>query len=276
MIPHRLPSPQLGGLLDWRTWRVFRRNAKVYLRNWRTAFLPPAMEPVIFFVAFGMGLGMYVGSMTYADQAVSYTAYVAPGLLAYTAFSTPFFEALYSAYVRMFYQKTWDGILATQVEMQHIVWGEITWAGARGFMNASVVSVVLVGFHLLGWVDLAWYTLPLLMPIAFLAGWAFAAFALIFTALVPAIDHMNYPVFLIGIPLGLISNTYFPVHSEHPILNGLIQLNPVYHLAETYRAVLLSGAPNGHLIGLVLTITATLIICATVAQRLLKRRVLGE
>jgi len=275
----RRPSGARGamtGLLDWRTWSVFYRNAMVYLRNWRTAFFPPAMEPVVFFLAFGIGLGTYVGYMNYGDTSVSYTAYVAPGLLAYAAFTTPFFEALYSAYVRMFYQKTWDGILATQVEMHHIVWGEIVWAGARGFMNATVVALVLVSFHLFGWVDLEWGYLPLLLPLAFFAGWAFAAFALIFTAIVPSIDHMNYPSFLIGVPLGLISNTYFPVESDHPVLNALINMNPLYHLAESFRGVLLTGRANMHFVWLAVTTGSFLIVCTFFAQRLIRRRVLGE
>src|SRR5690606_41633605 len=64
----------------------------------------------------------------------------APGMMAYTAFATPYNESLYSAYVRMFYQKTWDGILATQVEIRHLLWGEILWAGFRGAANVTVVA----------------------------------------------------------------------------------------------------------------------------------------
>jgi lipooligosaccharide transport system permease protein len=269
-------APNLAGLFDWRSWSVFQRNGRVYFRNWKTAFFPPAMEPVVFFVAFGMGLGAYVGSIAYGEQSVSYPTYVAPGLLAYAAFSTPFFEALYGAYVRMFYQKTWHGILATQVELPHILWGEITWAGARGMMNASIVAVVLLAFQLAGALDLAWYTLVSVPLLAFVAGWAFAAFALIFTAIVPSIDHMNYPVFLIGIPLGLVSNTYFPVRSEIVPLQVIIELNPIYHLAETFRCLLLTGLPDWHLVGLVLTGGGMLLLSAALVQPLMRRRVLGE
>jgi lipooligosaccharide transport system permease protein len=267
---------EIGGLFDWRSWSVFQRNARVYFRNWRTAFLPPAMEPVIFFLAFGLGLGSYIGHMNYDGQSVNYGTYVAPGLLAYTAFSTPFFEALYSSYVRMFYQKTFDGILATQVEMRHVVWGEITWAGARGAMNSAVVALVLCVFHLFGLIEIAWWTLPLLVPIAFIAGWAFGAFALVFTAIVPSIDHMNYPVFLIGIPLGLVSNTYFPIESDNAFLQAIIEINPIYHLAETFRAFLLTGRPDMHALWLLVSITGVMGICVFLSQRLMKRRVLGE
>ena len=78
---------------------------------------------------------------------VEYGTYVAPGLLAYTSFSSSFFEGLYGSYIRMFYQKTWDGMLGTQLELRHILWGEIIWAGCRGGMNATVVMVVLFIFH---------------------------------------------------------------------------------------------------------------------------------
>lgn len=265
----------LAAALDWRCLAVLQRNALVYLRNWRTAFLPPAMEPVIFFVAFGLGLSGYVGELDYRGQAITYPTYVAPGLLAYTAFGTPFYEALYSAYVRMFYQKTWDGILATQVELPHLVWGEIVWAAVRGLMNSSVVCVVLAGFHALGVVELQLGWLLLAPLFCLLTGLCFAAFGLVFTAIVPAIDHMNYPVFLIGVPLSLISNTYFPVQSDLPALQALIAINPVYHLAEAVRGLLLQGDPGPHLLGLIATAGTGLFVCSLLAIRLTQKRLLS-
>ncbi|MAT27236.1 MAG: hypothetical protein CMN31_14760 [Sandaracinus sp.] len=266
----------LLALFDWRAFAVFRRNALVYLRNWRTAFLPPAMEPVVYFVALGLGLRGFVGGVDVGGgQVVDYATYVAPGLIAYTAFTTPFYEALYSAYVRMFYQKTWDGILATQVELPHLVWGEVLWAAARGFMNASVVAVVLAIFAAFGTVDvhLAW--LPALPLLGLWAGLCFGAFALIFTALVPAIDHMNYPVFLIGVPLSLASNTYFPVSSDVAALQVLIELNPVYQLAESCRGLLVRGAPDAHLWKLFATSGGLLVLLTPLAVALTRRRVLS-
>jgi len=265
----------LVAMFDWRSLAVLRRNALVFLRNWRTAFVPPALEPVVFFLAFGLGLGSYVGSMTHADRTVSYATWVAPGLLAYTAFGTPFFEGLYSSYVRMFYQKTWDGILATQVEIHHVVWGEILWAGMRGMFNATLVTIVIGVFQVLGVIDIHWELLPVLPLIALAAGWTFGAFALIFTAIVPAIDHMNYPVFLVGVPIGLISNTYFPVETENPWLEAIIYANPVYHLSETCRSLLVSGHPDVHALWLLGTAGGLLLAFALLAHWLVRRRVLG-
>ena len=268
--------PHLASLPDWRARAVVARNFMVWKRNWRTAFLPPAMEPVIYFLAFGLGLGSQVGSIVHEGRAVPYATWIAPGLVAYGAFATAYYEALYGSYVRMFYQKTWDGILATQVEVHHIAWGEVLWAGVRSAMNAGVVTVVLAIGHATGAVELQWQWLPLLPIIAFVAAWTFASFALIFTALVPSIDHMNYAVFLVGVPLSFTSNTYFPVDTAWPWVARLMQVNPVYHMAGLFRALLVGGDPWRPLALLVLTAGVGLVVAATVAQKLIRRRVIGD
>lgn len=273
-------NPYLLELWDWRSRAVFARNAQVWARNWRTALLPPAMEPVVSLMAFGFGVGSFVGAMSYmrdgAAQSVDYASYMAPGLLAYSMFTSVFFEALYSSYVRMFYEKTWDGLLTTQVELRHIVWGEITWASARGLWNSTVVSLVLFALHLGGVLHLQVGWLPLLPLLGFVVGWAFGAFGLLFTALVPSIDHMNYPVFLVGIPLGLVSNTYFPIDRVGPVAALVSQFNPVYHLSETCRGVLLGGEVARPLMLLLLTAAILLVVCAGLVQMLMRRKVLGE
>jgi len=265
----------LTAVADWRSWAVFRRNALVFLRNWRTALIPPAMEPVIFFVAFGIGFGSFIEGIDYGGVEINYATYVAAGLIAYTGFGTPYYEALYSAYVRMFYQKTWDGLLATQVELPSVVWGEILWAAVRGMVNISIVSMVIAVFDWMGVVDVRAPFLVFMPFLGFIAGCAFASFALIFTAIVPAIDHMNFPVFLIGWPLSLVSNTFFPIEPKSEVLSGLMQLNPVYHLAEAARGLLVLGDPGPHLLGLLASSLFLLVPCTLLAVRLTRRRVLG-
>jgi lipooligosaccharide transport system permease protein len=261
---------------DWRSWAVFRRNALVFLRNWRTAIIPPAMEPVIFFVAFGIGFRGFIEDIDYRGVDINYATYVAAGLIAYTGFGTPYYEALYSAYVRMFYQKTWDGILATQVELPSVVWGEILWGSVRGMVNISIVAAVVAIFDWVGFVDVHPAFLVFMPFLGFIGGCAFASFALIFTAIVPAIDHMNYPVFLIGWPLSLVSNTFFPIEPKNEALRALMHVNPVYQLAEAARGLMVLGDPGPHLVGLLGSSALFLVPCTLLAVRLTRRRVLGD
>ena len=115
------------------------------------------------------------------------------------------------------------------------------------------------------------------MPfLGFIAGCAFASFALIFTAIVPAIDHMNYPVFLIGWPLSLVSNTFFPIEPQNEVLRMLWQINPVYQLAEAARGLLVFGNPGPHLVGLLGSTVLFLVPCTLLSVRLTRRRVLGD
>ncbi len=107
-----------------------------------------------------------------------------------------------------------------------------------------------------------------------MAGGGFAAFGLCFTALVPTIDHMNLPVFLVVIPMGLLSGTYFPI--THPTLATLSVVNPLYHLAQTYRGLLLGGPVAGHLVALVLISLLMVVLLVPLDLRLLRRRVLGD
>jgi lipooligosaccharide transport system permease protein len=226
-------------------------------------------------VAFGVGLSGIVEQFEYRGMDIDYATYVAAGLVAYTGFGTPYYEALYSAYVRMFYQKTWDGLLATQIELPSVVWGEIFWAAARGAINISIVASVIALFSLFGVVEIQTRFLVFLPVLGFVGGCAFASFALIFTAVVPAIDHMNYPVFLIGWPLSLVSNTFFPIEPQSPILYALMQINPVYQLAESARGLLVLGDPGPHLLGLLISSMLFLIPCTLLSARFTRRRVLG-
>jgi lipooligosaccharide transport system permease protein len=263
-------------MLDWQSWAVLRRHMTVYLRNWHTAALPPIFEPIILLLVFGIGLGSNIPDFEWRTQKVSYLAYLAPGILAYTVFMTAFFQALFAAYIRMHYQKTWDGQLTTQVRLEHVVWGEALWSATLGMAYALIVIFVLVGFSLGGWLEIEWHGVIAILPLLFLAGVAFATLGLLFTAIVPTIDHMNIPFYLVIMPLGFASNTYFPLESDSLFAQAWLMINPLHHLAEGIRLMMLQGAWSSHLWIALLLFGLMILILLPIDLRLLRRRVLGE
>lgn len=265
----------VSDVLDWRSRAVLLRNFKVFARNWRTLVLLPATEPIVFLLAIGLGLGSYIGRIQYQGGPVDYPDYVTAGILTITAFNAAFLEALYGTYVRMFFQKTWQGMIVTQIEMHHIVWGEIMWAGFRALLSTTIVAAVLAVLACIGWLDISIAHLPLLVPLAAFFGLAVGALALVFTAIVPTIDHMNYPVFLIAVPANFFSNTFFPLRSDSAVA-GVLVANPVMHLTEAYRSLLLTGRPDFHILAFLASATVLLVIAAIAAQKLLGDRLLGE
>jgi lipooligosaccharide transport system permease protein len=264
----------LAAALDWQSRVVVQRHLRVYLRSWHTNFLPPVVEPVTMLLAFGLGLGAYVTTIEWRGREVGYMTFVAPGMLAYTCFLTAVFQALYAAFIRMHYQRTWEGQLTSQIELRHVVWGEILWAALLCTTYVTIVATVLAICQALGLVTFDVRLLPLLLPVVFAAGCAFAALGLFFTAVIPTIDHMNLPVFLFILPLAFISATYFPV--AHPTLVVLASFNPLYHLAEGARGLLLGAPATGHLAALLVMVVAMLAVLVPLDLRLLRRRVLGE
>ena len=264
----------LAAALEWQSRAVVARHLRVYLRNWHTAFLPPAVEPVTMLVAFGIGLGGYVATLTWQGRPVEYLTYIAPGLLAYATFMTAIFQSLFAAFIRMRYQRTWEGQLTTQVALPHVVWGEVLWAGLLATMYVAIVAAVLAALRVAGLLALEVALLPVLLPIVFVAACGFAALGLCFTAIVPTIDHMNLPVFLLVLPMGMLSSTYFPL--DHPWLVWVNLVNPLHHLAEAFRGILIGGPVLGHLMG-VLGLSALMLgILVPLDLRLLRRRVLGD
>jgi lipooligosaccharide transport system permease protein len=85
---------------------------------------------------------------------------------------------------------------------------------------------------------------------------------------------MNLPIFLFVLPLALFSGTYFPL--EHPVARGISAVNPVYHLAEGLRGVLVGGGGALHLVAAAALSFGMLAVLVPLDLRLLSRRVLGE
>jgi ABC-type polysaccharide/polyol phosphate export permease len=56
----------------------------------------------------------------------------------------------------------------------------------------------------------------------------------------------------------------------------LIELNPVYHLAETCRSLLVTGSVGLEAVKLALTTLGLLAITVPLVMRLMRRRVLGD
>jgi lipooligosaccharide transport system permease protein len=265
----------LTAAFEWQSRAVVGRHLRVYLKNWHTSFLPPALEPIMLLLAFGLGLGAYMtGGIEWGGRQIAYMDFVAPGMLAYATFMTAIFQSLFGAFIRMRYQRTWEGQLTTQIDLRHVVWGEILWAAVLTTSYVAIVSVVLSVCQALGLIHLQLALLPLVLPIVFVSACAFAALGLCFTALVPTIDHMNLPIFLVVLPMGFVSATYFPL--AHPVMATISTVNPLYHLAEGLRALLLGSGVGGHLLGLAVLVATMLAVLVPLDMRLLRKRVLGD
>jgi len=154
--------------------RVWHRNWVVYKQSWKISFIPPLLEPLLYLQAFGVGLSALVGNIRYQGEEIPYVRYIAPALIAITVMNSSFFENTYASFVRMYYQKTFDAMMATPLTVQEIILGEIVWGATKSLIATAIMMAVIGFFGLIRWPEGL-----LLLPLAFLGGIAFGSAGMI-------------------------------------------------------------------------------------------------
>ncbi|MFP4071608.1 MAG: ABC transporter permease [Desulfovibrionales bacterium] len=225
---------------------VWRRNLIVYKKIWQINFLVPLFEPAFYILAFGLGFKGLIGNVEYAGQSYTYTQFIAPALLATAVMWNSFFETTYASFVRMYYQKTFDGMLATPLSLEEVILAEIVWSATKAAAAAAVMLVVL---GLFGYVIFPSSLLVVLL--AFLGGLAFGAIGMYFTGITPTIDMFNLPIFLFITPMFLFSGTFFPVSTLPEWARYISLLFPLYHLVELTRFLTMGRMESAPLVNIV-------------------------
>jgi lipooligosaccharide transport system permease protein len=254
--------------ISFRFRHVWVRNLVTYRRIWRVNFMVPLLEPGFYILAFGLGFSGLIGAVDYAGLALPYTRFMAPALVATACMWNAFFETTYASFVRMYYQNTFDGILATPVSLEEMIVAEIVWAASK---SAAAVAVMLLVLIPMGYA--AFPGALMCIPLAFLAGLAFAAIGMFFTGIIPTIDMFNLPIFLFITPMFLFSGTFFPV-SGIPDWAGILTLVfPLYHLVELTRYFCIGAMESKALFNLTYLVLFT-VVFGYLALRAMKRRLI--
>ncbi len=248
--------------------RVWKRNLLTYRRIWKVNFITPLLEPLLYILAFGLGFSGMIGEVAYAGLTLDYTRFMAPALIATAVMWNAFFETTYASFVRMYYQKTFDGMLATPLSLEEVILAEIVWSATKAVGAAAIMMTVL---GLLGFV--AFPSGFLLLPVALLGGLALGAIGMFFTGITPTIDMFNLPIFLFITPMFLFSGTFFPVGNLPAWAQPMALAFPLYHLVELTRFCALRACDTHPLVS-VLYLLCFFIVFGVLALRAMRRRLI--
>lgn len=251
--------------LTYRVWKVWLRNWDVFMKTYRVNFFPPLLEPIFYLVALGYGLGVFVQSI----EGLPYIQYIAPALVAISMMYSSFFECTYGSFVRMYFQKTFDGIIATPISMEEVIAGELLWGATRSLISSSIVLAVVAAFGLIR------SPMFVLIPfVAFFGGLMFSAIGMCFTSLAPNIDFFNYPGFLFITPMFLLSGTFFPLTQLPPFMQIIAgAVLPLTHTVNLTRGLLLGNLEPQMLISLIWIAVVTPVFFV-LSVNLMKRRLI--
>ena len=246
---------------------VVERNLIAYRHQW-LIFVSGFAEPVLYLLGIGFGIGSLVPNIAVGGgRSLSYAMFVAPALMAWSAMNGAIIETTFNFFYKVRYAKTFDAVIATPLEVEDAVIGEVMWAVARG----SVYSVGFVVLMLaLGLIASPWALLA--VPAAILIGFAFASIGSAVTSFMRSWQDFDL-VNLALQPMFLFSGTFFPI-TVYPLpLRAFIELTPLYHGVNLIRG-LTTGAVNTAQLGDVAYLVVLTFVGVAVAGRRLRRQLL--
>jgi lipooligosaccharide transport system permease protein len=245
-------------------WRLVERNALAYRRMW-AVFAAGLVEPVLYLLSIGIGVGQLVGDVaTAGGSEVPYDVFVAPGLLAAAAMNGAVFDTTFNFFVKFKYLRTYDAVLATPMRVRDVALGEVGWALLRGpiYSAAFLGTMVALGLVRSWWAVLA-------LPVTVLIGAAFASAGLAATTFMRSFVDFDL-VQLVIVPLFLFSATFFPLARYPGPLQVVVQVTPLYQGVDLCRSLVL-GDLRWVLLLRVLYLAAITAVSIAIASRRLTR-----
>ncbi len=206
---------------------VMSREVANYRTIWKAMTFSSVLEPFVYLLAFGVGLGATIVDRV---DGLEYVEFVGTGMVATAVIFSSALPAMFGTFVKHRFQRTYDAILAAPVDVEELVTAEMLWIGIRAGFYGCVPLLVTIAFGL----DPA----PgmLLVPLfCFVTALGFAAFGIAVAAKVAKIDQFNYVTTLFVTPLFLVAGTFFPIAGLPEGARVAAQLNPLHHLVELVR-----------------------------------------
>jgi lipooligosaccharide transport system permease protein len=216
---HRFEGSAIGGVLV--------REMINFSSYWRSTTFSSTVEPTIYLLAFGFGLGSLVSSV---GNGISYEEFVGTGMVAMAVLFASAMPSMFGTFVKYQFQHTYDAILAAPVDTEELVSAEALWMAIRASVYGCAPLLVAIAFGL----DPSWGMLAV-PAINFIAGFGWSCFGIAIAAFLKSIDNFSYVTSAVITPLFLVAGTFWPIEQLPDWGQVLAQVNPLYHCVELVR-----------------------------------------
>jgi ABC-2 type transport system permease protein len=197
-------------------------------RHWKSTVATSLVLPLLYLVAFGYGLGQGVDV-----DGVSYLAFVIPGIVALTAFSTSFNGAASKLQVDKFFYKSFDELLMSPVSSCSIVVGKASIGVLRGLISA--ITIYAVGLALASTILLS----PLFFIMLLLSCFVFALFGVFIALVINSHQGMSTFSTLVMLPMTFLCGTFFSLSQLPDVAKAVLYFLPLTHSSTLLRATVL-------------------------------------
>jgi Nod factor-specific ABC transporter NodJ protein len=208
------------------TVTVLERHLLLYQRLWRASVFSFFVLPALFLVSVGLGIGAYVNDI----DGVRYLTWIAPGLLASTAFQIGINESTFGIFTDFEWIGTFHIMRNTRVRITDMIAGWLLYI-------VVVVEIAVVAFLIVSWLFGVHQPLLLLAgpPACALLALAVATPTTAYAATIR--DDGNFQLLAqFGIiPMTLVSGVYFPVAQLPAVLRPVSYASPLWHGVQLVR-----------------------------------------
>ena len=250
--------------VSYRSYRVWQRNRDVVFKLWIAELAPPILGPIMVITALGLGLGGFVE----LDSDQDYIEFLTPGLLALFPMLWAMFDCGWGAYGRMNMQGIYDAVVATPLNIEDVIAGEIFWGATRGgFQALHILIAALIFTPAYGLIDSP--LAVLVIPFSLLYGVLFGAMAMSYTSIAPSMSSYNFLWAFIINPMFWFGGAFYPTDRLPDWAQVLAQFIPLTHVVEINRGLIEGEMHWSHLgnLAVVAALTAALFWLALWSMR---------
>jgi len=196
-----------------------------FLRIWIQTILPPAMTTALYFIIFGKLIGSQLGPV----DGLSYTQYIAPGLIM-MAVITNAYSNVVSSFFSAKFQRHIEEMLVSPLPDAIIVLGFVGGGVARGLAVGIVVAAVSMFFA-----DLHWRHPLVTLAVIVLTSVLFALAGLINGIFAKSFDDISIiPTFVLT-PLIYLGGIFYSIKMLPPFWQDVSLLNPILYMIDAFR-----------------------------------------
>lgn len=206
-------------------------DLRVLRRHWLRTLATSLVNPLLYLVAFGYGLGSGISFDGY-----SYLEFVIPGIIALTAMTVSFAGAGQKLNVDRLFFKSFDECLMSPISLYSLIIGKALIGVVRGLISS--IAFLLVGFAISPSLEIN----ILFIVVLVLSCFVFAFFGVLMAFLAKSHQDMSTFSSLVLLPMTFLSGTFFSLSQIPAVLEVILYLLPLTHSSQCLRAATL-GQP---------------------------------
>jgi lipooligosaccharide transport system permease protein len=223
------PRATLPRRFGW--WYVAEHELRRLPSFWVAWIATAIGSPLLYLLAFGVGLATLVGGGSGRIEGVSYAQYVIPAFLCASAVGVAAEEYMFGVLLGFMWNRVYEGMYASPISPRQIVLGHLTATTLRIAATAAIYLVVAMIFGAIhpGW---GFAVLPVAILTALAFGLPIGAYA---SSITEDRGQFNIVNRVIILPLTLFSGTVFPLTSMPAFLQWIGWLSPLWHGTQLSR-----------------------------------------